>query len=71
MGRVFDAVRVLASGTQMTLDNGLPLNSHLAARDFCNATVDKRSDDRGKRLSNFLRKVRELYHEHKSLVNYV
>ena len=67
VGRVFDAVRVLASGIQMALDNGLPLNNnHLPARDFCNATVDKRSDDRGKRLSNFLRKVRKLYHEDKS-----
>lgn len=70
-GRVFDAVGVLASGIQMALDNRLLLNSHLPARDFCNATVDKRSDDRGKRLSNFLRKVKELYHEHKGLVNYV
>lgn len=56
-GRVFDAVRVLASGIQMALDNGLPLNNHLPAQDFCNATVDKRADNRGKRLSNSLRKV--------------
>ena len=58
-GRVFDAVRVLASGIQMALDSGLPLNDHLPAQDFCNSTVEKRSDDRGKRLSNFLRKVRK------------
>lgn len=65
-GRVFDAVRVLASGIQMALDNGLPLNNHLPVQDFCNATFDKRSDDRGKKLSNFLHKVRKLYHGDKS-----
>lgn len=65
-GRVFDAVRVLASGIQIALDNGLSLNNNLPAQDFCNATINKRSDDRGKRLSNFLRKVRKLYHGHKS-----
>lgn len=58
-GRVFDAVRVLASGIQMAIDKGLPLNNHLPAQDFCNATVDKRSEDRGKRLRHFLRKVRK------------
>ena len=66
---MFDAVRVLASGIQMALENGLPLNNHLPAQDFCNATVDKRFDGRGKRLSNFLRKVRKLHHGDKSWVD--
>jgi len=57
VGRVFDAVRVLASGIQMAIDNRLPLNNHLPAQNVCNVAVGKTSDDRGKKLSNFLRKV--------------
>lgn len=65
-GRVFDAVRVLASGIQMAIDSGLPLNKHLPAQNVCNATVGKTSDDRRKKLSNVLRKVRKLHHGVKS-----
>ncbi|XP_078368663.1 glutamate receptor ionotropic, kainate 2-like isoform X2 [Oculina patagonica] len=56
-GRVFDAVRVLASGMQMAINNGLSLDNHLPAQDFCNVTQDMKSRDMGKRLSKFLRKV--------------
>lgn len=58
-GRVFDAVRVLASGIQMAINNGLSLDNHLPAQDFCNVTQDMKSRDMGKRLSKFLRKVRK------------
>lgn len=66
VGRVFDAVRVLASGIQMAIDSRLPLSNHLPAQNVCNATVGKTSDDRGKKLSNFLRKVGKLHHGVKS-----
>lgn len=56
-GRVFDAVLVLASGIQMAIDNGLQLDNDLRAQDFCNVTLDNK--DKGKRLNEFLRKVRK------------